>query len=41
MQAGRPVRIFDLPALDEEAMGAMLMHFMLETILAGWLFVRR
>ncbi len=38
MQAGRPVRIFDIPELDEEAMGAMLMHFMLETILAGWLF---
>ena len=37
MQAGRPVRVFDVPALDEEAMGAMLMHFMLETILAGWL----
>lgn len=38
MQAGRPVRIFDLPTLDEEVMGAMLMHFMLETVLAGWLF---
>jgi glucose-6-phosphate isomerase len=38
MQAGRPVRVFDLPALDEEVMGAILMHFMLETILAGWLF---
>lgn len=38
MQAGRPVRIFELPGLDEEVMGALLMHFMLETILAGWLF---
>ena len=38
MQAGRPVRVFDVPVLDEEAMGAMLMHLMLETILAGWLF---
>ena len=38
MQAGRPVRIFELPGLDEEIMGALLMHFMLETILAGWLF---
>lgn len=37
MQAGRPVRMFDVPVLDEEAMGALLMHFMLETILAGWL----
>ncbi len=38
MQAGRPVRTFDLPSLDEETIGALLMHFMLETILAGWLF---
>ena len=37
MQAGRPVRIFDVPKLDEESIGALLMHFMLETILAGWL----
>ncbi|MEZ5844078.1 MAG: glucose-6-phosphate isomerase [Hyphomicrobiaceae bacterium] len=34
-RAGRPVRTFDLPRLDEEVMGAMLMHFMLETIIAG------
>jgi glucose-6-phosphate isomerase len=33
--AGRPVRTFDLACLDEFAMGALLMHFMLETILAG------
>ncbi len=32
---GRPVRIFSLPRLDERALGAMMMHFMLETILAG------
>ncbi|MHA1569051.1 MAG: glucose-6-phosphate isomerase [Alphaproteobacteria bacterium] len=32
---GRPVRIFRLPRLDERALGAMMMHFMLETILAG------
>lgn len=38
IEAGRPVRIFDLPDLDEEVLGALLMHFMLETILAGWLF---
>ncbi len=38
VQAGRPVRVFDIPELDEPAMGAMLMHLMLETILAGWLF---
>src|SRR5262245_46184603 len=34
-KVGRPVRAFDLPRLDEEAIGALLMHFMLETILAG------
>ncbi len=34
-KAGRPVRVFDIPELDERAMGALLMHFMLETILAG------
>lgn len=37
MKAGRPVRIFDVPELNEAAMGALLMHFMLETILTGWL----
>lgn len=35
VQAGRPVRTFDLEALDERTMGALLMHFMIETILAG------
>lgn len=34
-QAGRPVRTIDINRLDERAMGAVLMHFMLETILAG------
>ncbi len=34
-QAGRPVRIFEIDRLDERALGALLMHFMLETILAG------
>jgi len=34
-QAGRPVRSFDIPRLDAFAMGALLMHFMIETILAG------
>lgn len=32
---GRPVRIMQLPALDEASMGALLMHFMLETIIAA------
>ncbi|MGQ0671917.1 MAG: glucose-6-phosphate isomerase [Hyphomicrobium sp.] len=34
-RAGRPVRTIDVPVLDERAIGALLMHFMLETILAG------
>lgn len=34
-RAGRPVRLFDIPNLDERALGALLMHFMIETILAG------
>jgi len=36
-RAGRPVRAFDLARLDERAVGALMMHFMLETILAGHL----
>jgi len=34
-QAGRPVREIDIPNVSEEAIGALLMHFMIETILAG------
>jgi len=34
-RAGRPVRTIDIPKLDERSIGAILMHFMLETILAG------
>ena len=34
-RAGRPVRTIDIPVLDEHAIGALLMHFMIETILAG------
>lgn len=34
-RAGRPVRTFHIAEQDERAMGALLMHFMLETILAG------
>jgi glucose-6-phosphate isomerase len=37
LTAGRPVRTIDLERLDERALGALLMHFMLETILAGHL----
>lgn len=32
---GRPVRSFRLKKLGERALGALLMHFMLETIIAG------
>src|SRR4029450_7163400 len=31
--AGRPVRTIDLETLDERALGALIMHFMLENIL--------
>lgn len=34
-EAGRPVREFVLPVLDEAAMGALMMHFMLETVLVA------
>ncbi|MFA5950852.1 MAG: glucose-6-phosphate isomerase [Hyphomicrobium sp.] len=34
-KARRPVRTFDLAAIDERTIGALLMHFMIETILAG------
>lgn len=33
---GRPTRRMHVPVLDEAAFGALLMHFMLETILAGY-----
>jgi glucose-6-phosphate isomerase len=32
---GRPTRLFHLKALDERSLGALLMHFMLETIIAA------
>ncbi len=34
----RPVRIFDADALDEASLGGLMMHFMVETILAGALY---
>jgi glucose-6-phosphate isomerase len=37
MAQGRPVRTIDLKVLDEAALGALMMHFMLETILAAHL----
>jgi len=36
-RAGRPVRTFDLARLDERTLGALMMHMMLETILAAHL----
>jgi glucose-6-phosphate isomerase len=32
---GRPVRTIHIPQLDERSLGALLMHFMLETIIAA------
>ena len=40
-RAGRPVRTFDLARLDEASLGALMMHMMLETILAAGLDGRR
>jgi glucose-6-phosphate isomerase len=37
MRNGRPTRLFRLAKLDERAMGALMMHFMLETILTAHL----
>jgi glucose-6-phosphate isomerase len=34
-EAQRPVRAIDLPKLDERALGALMMHFIIETILAA------
>ncbi len=34
---GRPVRIFAIDKLNEHSLGGLLMHFMLETIIAGYL----
>jgi glucose-6-phosphate isomerase len=36
MARGRAVRIFRMESLDEYALGALFMHFMLETILVGF-----
>jgi glucose-6-phosphate isomerase len=34
-EAKRPVRTIDIPKLDERALGALMMHFFIETILAA------
>jgi glucose-6-phosphate isomerase len=38
MQRGRPTRIIRLERLDEERLGALFMHFILETLIAADLF---
>jgi len=35
VKVGRPVRTIDVPEMDEHAIGALVMHFMIETIIAG------
>jgi glucose-6-phosphate isomerase len=35
---GRPVRIIRIPAVDEKVMGALMMHYMLETMFAAELW---
>jgi glucose-6-phosphate isomerase len=35
VRQGRPTRVFHLPVLEERTLGALLMHFMLETIIAA------
>jgi hypothetical protein len=32
---GRPVRVIRIKTLDEKVMGALMMHYMLETVFAG------
>ena len=32
---GRPVRQIHLPGVDEASLGAIMMHFMLETVIAA------
>ncbi len=38
VKAGRPVRTLDIPKLDEPTLGALIMHFMMETIFAADLY---
>ncbi len=34
-QHGKPVRTIELDAIDERCMGALMMHFMIETVAAA------
>lgn len=38
IKAGRPVRRITIPTLDEEALGSLIMHFILETLMAAHLW---
>ena len=38
VRSGRPTRTFEIPSLDERALGALIMHFMMETIFAADLY---
>ena len=38
LKSGRPVRLVDIATLDEKTLGALVMHFMMETILAADLY---
>ena len=38
MRRGRPTRLFRVGTVDERVMGALMMHFMLETMFAAELW---
>ncbi len=38
VKSGRPTRTFEIPSLDEQTLGALIMHFMMETIFAADLY---
>ncbi|MCP4933321.1 MAG: glucose-6-phosphate isomerase [bacterium] len=38
IKSGRPTRTFKIPSLDEQTLGALIMHFMMETIFAADLY---
>ena len=38
IKSGRPSRTIDIPVLDEKTLGALIMHFMMETIFAADLY---
>lgn len=38
VKSGRPTRTIEIPSLDEKTLGALIMHFMMETIFAADLY---